>query len=1564
MSKSLKALIVEDDLITAEDISRILKEAGYRVLGIASSYKSAMEIAKINRPDIALLDIHIKEKFDGVEIADKIRQNFDIPIIYITGYCDKETIERAKRSNPVGFVLKPFREVELLSIMEMGLHKYRLERELKEREKRYRKLVEDINDIVFSIEPGGKISYISPNIEAISGFRPGEIVGRNFVEFIEPEDVENVIKEFRSKVLMGLPGEVECRMKNKKGEIRWTRVSVKPEMQDGNLVASRGILYDITERKNAEAKIKRINKILRLISDASGVFLKSRSWDENILDILKMIEEALDVSRVYIYQFFYKQGRLFTRVIHEWAKKGITLQKDYPELLDFDMEKYGFMDEIEKFKRGKTVYGFVEDFPEAERRVFESHNVKSLCNVPIFVRGELWGFFGFDQCERKEIVWSEEEVNLLSSFAEIIGLAIERDLYHLELAETNKRFEDFARTSRDVFYIYQVKPQPKVLFINKAAEDISGIPLKEFYDNPDVWERIIYKDDLGILVKIHEEKSKSSQKYQARWVDRKGSIRWMEHVNFPIFDKDGSINVVQGVARDVTERKKYEERLKQEMEKARAFFETAGCIMLILDKDANIYDINVNGCKILGYKKEQIKGKNWFDIAIPEDHREEIEKVFKVIREELLSKTYVSPIITRKGTKKEILWNNSVLTDEKGNFEFIISSGIDISGILFAERRFKEMVDLLPVVVVETDKNGRITFVNKISTVMFGYDLDDLKKGLNVFEFVSEPDADVVKRDYKKVLRGGKVCSFEYVLKRKDGSVFPALIYATSIKRDDTVVGIRCVITDITTLKEYENQIKWIHDIYRKAIMNVGAIPYLLKYPSKTYEFFGENYKKILGFELKEMKADEFGKRVSSVRVMDENLPSDYRRLIDAFESGEVDRFKVDYEIIDDVGKRRWIHDSSIPIKDEKTGEVVKSLGILLDITERKKIEQRLVESEAQLKSILSSIVDLVFAIDKDGKFSFAHVGDKNLLYHIGSIIGQNYSEILPHSLVEKIDVAIKKNRVGEVESFNFELEVPEGKRWFSAKMSPMIVNGKYLGSVVVARDVTETQNMIAELKRSEENFRNIVENSYDGIIVWQNDRCVLVNKAVENISNYSIDELLGNTINYGNMLPKEEFRKLSELQDRISKGLVNFPIKLELRAYSKDKRFLYLDITVSRFNWNGKPAFLIIIRDMTEFNKLLSERITSERMESIGLLAGGIAHDFNNILSAILGNVTLAKMNLSKNQSGYSYLNKAEAAIERASSLTRQLLIFSKGGAPVLRVESIGDIIKDNVTFCLAGTKVKPVINIPENLPNVKIDTDQISQVIMNITTNAKESMPLGGNLYIDVTVENVNKDNEIRNLEYGDYIKICFRDEGIGIPESVIDRIFEPFYTTKEKGSGLGLATSWAIIKKHGGTITVESWVGKGTEFRVYLPITEEAKERKDKKEQSIENLSGKVLVMDDQDEVRNFLRDILEIFGLEVETASDGDETIEKFKDAREKGKPFDVVILDLVIPGGLGGKEVLKIIKNIDKNVRSIAISGYSDDPVIAYPEHYGFDYGLAKPLDIKVFNKILSDILST
>ena len=516
------------------------------------------------------------------------------------------------------------------------------------------------------------------------------------------------------------------------------------------------------------------------------------------------------------------------------------------------------------------------------------------------------------------------------------------------------------------------------------------------------------------------------------------------------------------------------------------------------------------------------------------------------------------------------------------------------------------------------------------------------------------------------------------------------------------------------------------------------------------------------------------------------------------------------------------------------------------------------------------------------------------------------------------------------------------------------------------ARAASELQRKKAEdaLRDSEQRYRAIVEHAYDLIIETTTEgECQYVTPNCQQVLGYESPDLIGKR--FFDFVHPEERAALSKSFHSHVQALQE--IDMVCRLQTKQSEWRWFESHIHPFRTSlGTVVGVIVTRDITERKRLEEERVRATKLESVGLLAGGIAHDFNNILTSVFANIGLAKMVTAKHalpdgEMVVERLAAAEKACLRARDLTKQLLTFAKGGAPVKSTTSIASIITDTVQFALRGSDVGCTMHLPDDLWPVEVDEGQISQVLQNLVINGDQSMPEGGT--IDVNVENFIMTPHVGlPLKTGNYVRVSVTDQGIGIPQDHLPKIFDPYFTTKQKGSGLGLATTYSIIKRHEGHIAVSSSLGKGTRFTLYLPAAATMMTKSDETPEGLIQGTGRILVMDDETEIQDVLGKMLEHLGFDVHLVSDGQQAVALYTRAMQAGTPYVATILDLTIPGGMGGKETLRLIKEQHPDAKVIVSSGYSNDPVMAHAAQFGFSGFIPKPYNLVDLSKILSRII--
>jgi len=519
---------------------------------------------------------------------------------------------------------------------------------------------------------------------------------------------------------------------------------------------------------------------------------------------------------------------------------------------------------------------------------------------------------------------------------------------------------------------------------------------------------------------------------------------------------------------------------------------------------------------------------------------------------------------------------------------------------------------------------------------------------------------------------------------------------------------------------------------------------------------------------------------------------------------------------------------------------------------------------------------------------------------------------------------------------------------------------------LVILRDVTLHRSAELDLQREKERLAVTLDSIADAVIaVNPNGEVERMNQAAMKMIGVTLASVCGQRV--GEVLKLRHPKTGKLITDPVDVFLSQ-EIAPELGVSLAGRDGAEFLVTVEmRCILEGDPSqhgCVIVLRDVTSHKKAEEEIFQTEKLHSISLLAGGIAHDFNNILTAILGNISMVRMGMDEGDIGSKKLLLAEKAALQATSLTQQLLSFSKSGTPLLEATTIDQLVEDSTQFILRGSNVKCEVHKDDNLWSVDADKGQISQVVNNLIINADQAMPEGGTIRLDLTCEHVSS-GDIPALPSGDYVCIAVQDQGGGITPDNLKRIFDPYFTTKKNGNGLGLASSYSIIKSHHGLMTVDSVVSEGSTFKVYLPKAAQVAEpspAEAQEDNTIHPGQGRILVMDDMEAMMMVAGEILQVLGYEVEFSTNGDEAIEAYKKAKEAGKPFDAVVFDLTVPGGMGGEEACRILSEYDPGLIAVASSGYSTSNVMSEYEAAGFKAVVPKPYRIKDMSAALHRIL--
>ncbi len=641
-----------------------------------------------------------------------------------------------------------------------------------------------------------------------------------------------------------------------------------------------------------------------------------------------------------------------------------------------------------------------------------------------------------------------------------------------------------------------------------------------------------------------------------------------------------------------------------------------------------------------------------------------------------------------------------------------------------------------------------------------------------------------------------------------------------------------------------------------------------------------------------------------------------------------------------------------------------------LDISDLVHAQQALAESEAQHRKLVENLPVGIYSLSEpmSGEISSANPAILSILGFdsVDEVLG-NSSAILYENPEDRVTL-VRKLLDNEFQRSNtIRFEVPLLRRDGQSIHARLTIHGTFDADNALTRvdgvleDITQQDRDQRALEQSEQRFRSFFETAPVGMAILDQHGIVQANPALCRMLGLEPCELVGRTMH--DLTHPHDLQQSLDASASLHRG--------ELPLIQMEKRYLRADgsvlharttVTLGQGALDRPPMSFVMIEDITERKAMEEDLLKVQKLESLGVLAGGIAHDFNNMLTGVLGNVSMVRDRLPADSPLGAYLERAQTAALRARDLTLQLQTFASGGEPMRRVIALDELVHESADLCFRGSRAIPTIQVAPQLPLAELDAGQVAQALNNLFINAIQALPNGGT--VDVTLDEFTLDaDELPPLPPGRYLRVVVSDSGVGIHADKLERIFDPYFTTKRSGRGLGLATAFSVVKRHGGHIQVESTLGEGSTFTIYLPAstaTQPDIPASDRTEPSAG--SGRVLVMDDEESIRELVCELLEHFGYQVDAACHGDEAVVMARLAVKQGRPYRAAILDLTIPGGRGGREIIDELHAVAPELRAIVMSGYSTDATLAHHQRFGFAGAVAKPCSAKALVGELQRVL--
>ena len=835
----------------------------------------------------------------------------------------------------------------------------------------------------------------------------------------------------------------------------------------------------------------------------------------------------------------------------------------------------------------------------------------------------------------------------------------------------------------------------------------------------------------------------------------------------------------------------------------------------------------------------------------------------------------------------------------------------------------RRLFELAPDALLVTRlRDGQIVDMNARFLETMGYSREELigRTPLDLGSWVYPEDREVLVT----LLREGRgLCSgFETTMRNKQGCEIPVLMSARVTEID----GEAYVVTDITGLRRVEEELKASEEKYRLVVENANEAIFIAQ--EGLLKLVNPKALEVTGYDQETIQTKPFPELIhpeDRAMVMDRHL----RRA-----RGEDLPSVYSFRIVDGEGRVKWVEINAVRMDWEGRPA---TLNFLSDITDRRSAEEALRESEERARLIFNTVPDsITITRVEDGRYILVNDYFCRLTGFLREeTIGRTVSDLNVFVNVQDRERFIREMREkGEITNFEILYRKKDGSLFTSLLSARPI---QYAGEdclVAVVADISNRKQIEDALRQSEERYRLLVDNANEAILVIQGGMITFVNPQAIKIMNIEGRALTPQPF-LDFIHPEDRETVLQRYQERLS-GEVP-PARYSFRLVDQEGKTIWVEINAVQIAWEGEPAALVFLTDITEKKQLEMQFLQSQKMEAVGRLAGGVAHDFNNLLTSILGHSDLMMMRLRPGDPLIGDIKEIIKAANRATDLTRQLLAFSRKQVMQPRILNLNGIISDMKKMLnrLIGEDITLETSLSPDLGQVLVDPGQIDQVIMNLVVNARDAMPKGGTLTIE-TGNALLDEVQVRSYmgaKPGAYVLLSVKDSGSGMSEELQSHIFEPFFTTKElgKGTGLGLSTVYGIVKQSNGYIRVDSRPGQGTVFKIFLPQQEGKAESGLKPERGKVSLRGgeTILLAEDNELVRGLTRSVLEHFGYQVLETKDGEEAGRMSKGYEG---PIHLLLTDVVMPG-ISGRVLAEQLQISRPGIKILFMSGYSEEAVL-------------------------------
>ncbi|MFH1851621.1 MAG: PAS domain S-box protein [Candidatus Neomarinimicrobiota bacterium] len=1390
------------------------------------------------------------------------------------------------------------------------------EEALRESEYKYRMLAEQsLQGIVIFQGPDLDIRYMNAAFLEMIGFSQAELQSAPtniLIDRFHPDDRQLLLDNYHNRLAhKNVESNYEIRAYHRNGSLRWFEI-FSNQIEYGGEPAVQVAVIDVTDRKTAEEKLRialqQMIDIVEFLPDATFVIDSEKrivAWNRALQEMTGVPAVNMLGKGNYEYALpFYQERRPVT--IDLLDEENPELEKHYnlvlrsdnyiyteaflskmydgkgahvwikaSSLLDSEGKRYGAIETIRDITDRKQAEFALKESEEKYRLLIEGQTdlvVKvDLEGRFLFVSPTYCELFGKSESELigqrylplvheedreltaremeklyqppytcyveqraftktgwRWLAWSDKAVlDEHNKVREIIGVG--RDITESRLAtdllQREKNFNSALIETNPAFFV-AINAEHKTIMMNRSMLKALGYSLDEVVGT-DYLTKIIPEKNRADLVPIFQRLASFSEPTvnENQVLTKDGRELMVEWHGRSVYGNNGEFEYFFGVGIDITERKLADDALRASEAKYRQLYDDADIFVSIYDRTGTCVLMNKIVAHHLGGAQEDFIGKN-----IRQIYPKEADQLLKQIQQVIVSgdKQHVESLVVFPTGESWLASDIHPLKNIDESIETVLIISYDITdrkltekSLQVSERKFRDIAELLPETIYETDIDGTLTFTNRIAYKKFGYTEDDLEPGFSAFDMLIPEDREKARLNFAAVLTGWKREPVQYMARRKNGSVFPVIIYSSPVLRDGQPVGVRGIVVDITDRVQVEEALTQLNrTLIQQQNMFVSGPAVIFKWNisgAQPVEYVSANVKRVLGYTVEEFIS---GKVIYKDLVPEE----DWRilaREVHTYTANDQPSFEhKPYRLRKKDGSLIWVNDYTTVIKNT-TGEVVNYLGYILDITEQRRTEQAVRESEAKYRTIIENTMEGMYII-QDQKIQFCN---------------QRFADM-----------------------FGFG--------------DPGAASGHDLLELIAAEDL-ETVARIIQLRES--GIDNATSFTYKARRI--------------DLTEFDV-ETLGSLITY-----------------------------------------------------QGRPAIQGVMRDVSEKLNLEAQLQQAQKMEAIGQLAGGVAHDFNNMLGGIMGYTELALSRVSDDEIVSKYLKYIVEKCDSAAVLVRQLLAFSRRQVLHMRYLSLNSNIEDSIRFLqrVIGENIIVSVDLAANLHTINADPTAIDQIITNLCINARDAMPNGGELKL--TTGNVYLDQEFchsrSELEPGQYICLTVTDNGTGMDEITLSRIFEPFFTTKGtgRGTGLGLAMVYGLVKQHGGFLECISEVGIGSSFQLYFPaLGAQIIQEELWTDENVPGGSETLLLVEDDPDLLGITKSILENCGYTIISAGNGLEAYNAYIDNQDVIK---LIVSDVVMPE-MGGIELFEKINHLDAKVKFLFISGYApgtafknfvDNPII-------------------------------